>query len=575
MSQIRLLARTFFSRLFESDLMPDGLPQVQLVLWGTMLAGMPTTGYVMLLRRQLLEGDRLILIALSMIAMGIVGLVIWDNVFPDRRDVRILGPLPVPSHRFVVARFAALGRMFLLFAAAICVPHSVMFGMFGMGTGVLGRIAAGSAHLVTVVCACTFVMCSLIAAQCLMLLIVGRRSAQAASAVLQVTFALGLAQLIVFLPALGELLRYRGEQQSGLAALMFPPLWFFRQYQWLLGSATGTEATLGQLAGIVTLAVLAGMLALYAASYNFLSRRALEGAPAREGLVRHVATKLQALMPGWFIRPVTDAVRLFSIRTMMRYQAHRMMLSLYAGMALALVLSAALSVTFRDGGAGLWTPGIAMLAMPLMLQFLLLIGMRVVSAIPAEPKARWVFRAREPLDRTSAVSGLRSAMMRLVVWPTVVLAALQGLIFWSVGAAVAHALFCFAVGRLFSEVLMTRMNKLPFACTYYPGRSRVLTLWPFYLILFFMYCFVLAAIDRALITRPMRLVQLVTVATIATQILAYQRRRMIEAFGLRFEEEEPNAIFRGFDLSEGLAAAPRPAGNARRADPAAGGVVGG
>ena len=45
MHQTRLLARAFFTRLFESDLMPDGLPQVQLVIWGMLLAATPNTFY--------------------------------------------------------------------------------------------------------------------------------------------------------------------------------------------------------------------------------------------------------------------------------------------------------------------------------------------------------------------------------------------------------------------------------------------------------------------------------------------------------------------------------------------------
>jgi len=40
--QVRLLARTFFVRLFESDLMPPGLPQVQLVIWSVVLVATPT-----------------------------------------------------------------------------------------------------------------------------------------------------------------------------------------------------------------------------------------------------------------------------------------------------------------------------------------------------------------------------------------------------------------------------------------------------------------------------------------------------------------------------------------------------
>ena len=83
MQQTRLLARAFFSRLFESDLMPDGLPQVQLVIWGMLLAATPTTAYAMMLPKKYqyaqffiplgpeFDADRLSLITLSMIVIGV------------------------------------------------------------------------------------------------------------------------------------------------------------------------------------------------------------------------------------------------------------------------------------------------------------------------------------------------------------------------------------------------------------------------------------------------------------------------------------------------------------------------
>ena len=52
MHQTRLLARAFFSRLFESELMPDGLPQVQLVIWGMLLAATPTTAYAVMMPKK-------------------------------------------------------------------------------------------------------------------------------------------------------------------------------------------------------------------------------------------------------------------------------------------------------------------------------------------------------------------------------------------------------------------------------------------------------------------------------------------------------------------------------------------
>ena len=81
------------------------------------------------------DADRLILITLSMIAIGVVGLVIWDGVFPDRRDVRILGVLPIPTRDFVLGRLASLGRVFVLFATPLCTLQSRVFGLTVTGFG--------------------------------------------------------------------------------------------------------------------------------------------------------------------------------------------------------------------------------------------------------------------------------------------------------------------------------------------------------------------------------------------------------------------------------------------------------
>ena len=104
MKQIALLARTFFVKLFESELMPAGLPQVQLIIWSVVLIATPTLTlpgvyaqkYTGLWARPgtlsaAINTDRMVLITFAMIALGFVALVIWESVFPDRRDARILG----------------------------------------------------------------------------------------------------------------------------------------------------------------------------------------------------------------------------------------------------------------------------------------------------------------------------------------------------------------------------------------------------------------------------------------------------------------------------------------------------
>jgi hypothetical protein len=200
-----------------------------------------------------------------------------------------------------------------------------------------------------------------------------------------------------------------------------------------------------------------------------------------------------------------------------------------------------------------------MLSMPLIFQFLLLIGLRVIIALPVEPRARWIFRAAEPANRGAAIAGAADMMLVLVVVPTAVFALIQGLVFWSVSAALSHAVFCLVVGWVLTQILLVRTDKIPFACTYYPGKSRIFTLWPLYIIAFFLYALLFAEIDRALTTRPKPLLFFCIVATAAGAALVYRRQRMLAALGeIRFEEEDPDLMFQGFNLSEAMAAAPRP-----------------
>lgn len=574
MGQIRLLARAFFGRLFESDMMPEGLPQVQLVLWGALLAATPASGYPMVLSKKYAHAqfyvplgpefaaDRIILITLSMMAIGVVGLVVWDGVFPDRRDVRILGPLPVSTSRFVIARLAALARAFVLFAVPICLLQSIAFPLLVAGYGdPVSRIHGIAAHFATVALACTFVFWLLVAVQCLLLLGFGRRAAQAASAAFQVLFAVTLVLLVVFLGQISGVLRAQGSASEGMKALAgLPQAWFLGLYETLAGTGTPASHEFAFIALAASLGSVGLAVILYASCYGVLSRRALEG-PSTQGRAHASSSRSRSAwrLPGR--SPVRRAVRQFAVRTLIRSRTHRMMLAVYAGIALAIVLSSALSVAMVQGGAPLWRPNLAMLSMPLVLQFCLMVGIRAIAAVPCEPKARWIFRVCEPADRATAISGTRDAMMWLVVRPTAVFAFAQGIVFWSLWAAAAHALVCLATGALLAELLVARTDKLPFACTYFPGRSRVFTLWPLYLLVFFAFTLGFSGIESVLLRKPLGLAVFCGTLVAATSLLAWYRRRTLRALtALRFEEEDPDALFQGFHLSEALASLPRNAG---------------
>ena len=98
--QTRLLARTFFSRLFETDMMAGSQGQVQLVISVIAFLAAPALilpvytakKYLRIRDPDLLAAamaqDRTMALLLAMVATAMITLVIWENIFPDRRDSR-------------------------------------------------------------------------------------------------------------------------------------------------------------------------------------------------------------------------------------------------------------------------------------------------------------------------------------------------------------------------------------------------------------------------------------------------------------------------------------------------------
>jgi len=59
------------------------------------------------------------LIATTMLAVGLFAVLSWESTFPDRRDVLVLGPLPVPGRTLFVAKVAAVASALGLTVAAL------------------------------------------------------------------------------------------------------------------------------------------------------------------------------------------------------------------------------------------------------------------------------------------------------------------------------------------------------------------------------------------------------------------------------------------------------------------------
>jgi hypothetical protein len=236
-----------------------------------------------------------------------------------------------------------------------------------------------------------------------------------------------------------------------------------------------------------------------------------------------------------------------------------MLLATYVGVAAALVVSTLIPLVVSGKLLSSETVSVALLSGPLVFYFFTLVGMRALFGIPIEIKANWVFRLHAPDDRIyAAVAGARLALLLAVVAPMAIATGLLGMVLRGPWTGAIHLGFTAALGMLLMDVLLVGLRKIPFACTYYPGRSRAPTLWPLFVVAFVVYAYGLAGAEGAAMTS--RLWLAVFLASIALVIagLAHLRRLSLQRPpGLTYEEEEPGRIFEGFKFSERLAAESR------------------
>src|ERR1051326_4896908 len=102
------IARATFDGFLQSDLMPSGM-QAPAMIWAAAFLVAPALCFPAqamvkypFIRRFFPErleatfwNDRMLLMIMSAGAIGLVSVILWDTLFPARRDAFVLTPLPV------------------------------------------------------------------------------------------------------------------------------------------------------------------------------------------------------------------------------------------------------------------------------------------------------------------------------------------------------------------------------------------------------------------------------------------------------------------------------------------------
>jgi hypothetical protein len=228
---------------------------------------------------------------------------------------------------------------------------------------------------------------------------------------------------------------------------------------------------------------------------------------------------------------LATAVTQFSIRTLMRSRQHRLILAFYLGIGFALLLvllqmPAAIKAPVFTGTI------VAMLAA--------VAGMRVVFALPLDLRANWMFRVTPVEGGAATLRAQRRALLALAVAP--VWSGSVTAVFWLLppSMAAAHAVLLGLFGAVVAEVALVGPVKIPFTCSYLPGKSNLhVTFW-MCLLAIGAGVAKLAGLEWEAMAEPWKL----TAIALGLLALLAALRRAKNPIELRFEEEPPETTVR-------------------------------
>lgn len=552
-----LLTRHFFGRLFRNDTIDfeDQMKEKLIVVLSLLSVFFGWASGLLLFKYHFVPDigrswqEKNYIFTLMMLVFGLVTLLEWDVLFPDRRDFLNLAPLPVQWRTLFAAKLASFVLFIGLFSAAMMSLSAVLFSMYltqwrSDTVGLAVRYVA--AHLGAGFAAGCAVFFGVVFLQLLLMTVLPEVLYRRASTALRFVLAAGLLFLLlsfVIAPsALGHVFDDLASLKETGNPFMFryPPLWFVGLYEVLLGTRDPVFEAEARTAVLCLVLALVAFLGSAAASYRRHVLKTLEEAKPGRAVPR-LREAWNRILAGTVLRtPEERAVYGFFAETIRSSPKHRMALVHYlaGGAAGTLALVAAYRSSFR-----ILSPGNGfLLVLPLLLAFAAVVGTRVLVDRPAAPEANWIFRLTETPRPDRYAAGLKKAViLRFLVPLFLGVLAIHALI-WDLRTALLHAGFGLVVSILGVEAVFFRYRKVPFACTWVPGRLKLHATAIPCLTGLMLLMMALAAVEKAVLAAPSRALTVLGLSATAALGLRWGNGRFYRGARLRYEEEPEAAM---------------------------------
>jgi hypothetical protein len=489
-----------------------------------------------------------VLIATTMLVVGLLSVLNWDAVVPDRIDALVLSPLPVPSRIIFLAKLSALACLLGFAVLALNVFSGLLWPLY----------FASSASPVALIRSFVAYWIAMLLASCFMFFFVLTLRGLATQLLpyqlfLRISAWIQMAAICVFLGV--YILEPSLESPQALAAShkmleYLPSYWFWGLFQQIKGTGglmPSIYVWLGDRAWIALAITVIGAVAMWMLSYRRSFRKIIEepGIVSGRPWLRASALPCGSLVSG---------ITLFCLYTLMRSRFHRVILSFYlgAGLALVLVYIHVLSLLSQASPANTVAVSATYLGASILMMSLVIAGVRILAGIPIALQANWTFRTAAIRAPAAYLRATRITMLLLSLLPVWLLSGAFFFLLWPWRLAIAHQVVLLLLGMIVIELSLHRFHKIPFTCSYMPGKGNLqFVFWAFALILLPL-IHAAARFERGLLDRPMALCLAVTFLTIVLACArTYNRVTARNLKEIQFDEVlEPEIVGLHLDRSQ-------------------------
>ena len=558
--QFPVLVRHFFQRLFQNDFVSfEDQMKEKIISFLAMIAIL--SGHISnaVLMKYMFSPDngvswveRCYFTSFIMLLIGFITVFEWDVIFPDYRDFSNLMTLPIKLRTIFATKFTSLCLFVGIFAIGANSISTLAFWFhlikWQEESSLFFSLFFILAHFVCMFAACYFLFFFSVFVIGVLMLVFPERIFRALSVYFRTVFmavfvflmiyivsdSFAASQPFAFLPNLKE--------SHSLLLYFFPPMWFTGLFESMIGSQDSQFLTLSSIAILSFIPVTIGFFLSALASYRKYCRKMEIKKNVNIRLIR-IKYFLRHSFDVIFLRnSVQRAVFYFFGKTLRNSMVHKMRLAVFAaiGAGLGLIL---LATNFRSFDSFSELNKI-LLGIPTVFVFFLLVGIRSVVNIPSFLEANWVFRLTEEKILNFYSSGLRKGIVFYLLFPFFILVYLFYSFSWGWKIGFLHTLFGFVVAVLFMEVLFLKYQKIPFACSYLPGKTKVHFLWLPYIVSFIAYVSLISSLELALLQNPSFFVFFLGFSLFLFLALrVYQKQVLYKNMVLIYADEpEPNLV---------------------------------